>query len=72
MGWIKSLLGFLDKLFAFINTQQLKKAGKDEARIETMEADNEARKKAKKIIEDNSNLDAESVVIKLRKYKRKD
>ena len=72
MGWLTSLLGFLDKLFAFINTQEIKQAGRNEVKLETMEADNEARKNTKEIKKNVANLDADSVVVKLHsKYKRK-
>jgi hypothetical protein len=55
MGWITSLLGFLDKLFAFLNMQAAKKAGKDELKVEQNEALQEKKKIAADI--DSTNPD---------------
>ena len=55
MGWITSLLGFLDKLFGYLNAQTLKKAGKDELKVEEMGVINEKQKQADAIR--NSTID---------------
>ena len=64
-------LGFLDKLFAFLNMQAAKKTGKDELKVEQAEARDVVRKKTKA---NNKAVDAlpdDDVVVRLSKYTRK-
>jgi len=75
MGWITAItnfFGLLNKLLIFIKERQLREDERNKIKVEQDEMDNQARAKAKKIIEDNSNLDADSVLDKLQRYKRKD
>jgi hypothetical protein len=55
MKFLATLFSLFDKLLAYINTQQLKKAGKDELRVEQNEALQEKKKIADAI--DASNPD---------------
>ena len=68
----QAILKIFAALASYFSNQQLIEAGKAEQQVKQNEADNEARKKAEQIKKNNSALDAESVVVKLRKYKRKD
>lgn len=71
MSWIKAIFSFLGELFAFLGDKQLLDAGEAKARDKQNEMDNQARAKAKEIKKAVDNLDANSVVTKLSKYKRK-
>jgi hypothetical protein len=71
MKFLATLFSLFDKLLAYINTQQLKKAGKDELKTEINEAENVLRKKNKATIKANSALSDDDIIAGLRKYERK-
>ena len=69
MKFLATLFSLFDKLLAYINTQQLKKAGKDELRVEQNEADRKAADKTDEIIKNNSVLSLADKRDKLRKLR---
>ena len=67
---LKLILQMLASIASFFQQKQLLDAGKNEEKLNTLEAENEATQTAKDIKADNAKLNVVSITDKLSKYER--